>query len=310
MSRLDRDLAAIASRRRGLITLETLQEHGMSRQQVAHRVATDRLVRVERGIYEVDGLPSDPDRAMCATILATRGLVAVSHLAAARRLKIPGYLQAPWEISIERGVRLRRSGLRVHESTDLDRCQIIKVDGLPVTDAGRTLLDLARYVGPKRLARNMEAARRLGLVDWPGMVQTLVRHARRGRPGTRRFREVLSQSCHRIEITDSDFEMLVLALLREHGLPEPVLHHRVYDGDRFVAEVDLAYPERRIALECDGDVHLEREVREKDLPRQNDLVLLGWQVLRYTPARYWTRPEHIVTEVRDAHRSSPVIPSA
>jgi very-short-patch-repair endonuclease len=171
--------------------------------QVARSVASHRLIRVERGVYEVDGLPTDPDRAMCATILAARGLVAISHLSAARRLTIPGYRQAPWEISIQRGVRLRRSGLRVHESTDLDRCQIIQV---------------------------------------------------------------------------------------------------------FVAEVDMAYPERRIALECDGDVHLEREVREKDLPRQNDLVLLGWQVLRYTPARYWTRPERIVAEVRDAYRARPTIP--
>jgi very-short-patch-repair endonuclease len=264
---------------------------------------------VERGVYAVDGLPLDPDRGVLATTMATRGLVAVSHLAAARRFEVPGYSRAPLELSVERGVRLRRTGIRVHESTDLDRCRIVQIDGIPVTDAGRMLLDLARYVGPSRLARNMEACRRAGFVDWSDLTRTLLAHARRGRPGIRRFREVLAASCHRETITDSDFEMLVLALLLEHGLPEPVLHHQVWDGDRFVAEVDLAYPERRVAMECDGDVHLEKPVHERDLPRQNDLILLGWTVLRFTPDRYWTRPDTIIRDARAALRTRPAQPA-
>lgn len=95
-------------------------------------------------------------------------------------------------------------------------------------------------------------------------------------------------------------ELLVLGLLRESGLPEPVLHHRIYDGDRFVAEVDLAHPQWKIAIECDGDIHLLPEVRERDLPRQNDLVLLGWTVLRFSWERSRARPERIVSEVRAA----------
>jgi very-short-patch-repair endonuclease len=306
VSELDRRIASITASNRGLITLHDLRGVGAGSPQVSRRLATDRLHRVERGVYAVDGLPPDPDRDLLATTLATRGLVAVSHLAAARRFDIPGYSRAPLEISVQRGVRLRRGHLRVHESTDLDRCRIVEVDGIPVTDPARTLLDLARYVGPQRLARNMEACRRGQLVDWPDLVRTLIAHARKGRPGIRRFREVLSANSHRNEVTDSDFEMLVLALLIEHGLPEPVLHHQVWDGDRFVAEVDLAYPQRKIAMECDGAVHRHKEVHERDLPRQNDLVLLGWTVLRFTPDRYWTRPETIVRDVRAAHRTRPL----
>ena len=102
---------------------------------------------------------------------------------------------------------------------------------------------------------------------------------------------------HREEVTDTDVELLVLGLLTEASLPEPVLHHRIHDGERFVAEVDLAYPQWRIAIECDGDVHLLPEVRERDLPRQNDLVLSGWTVLRFSRDRVWTRPEALVAEV-------------
>jgi very-short-patch-repair endonuclease len=300
MSQTDQELAAIAARQRGLITLADAAPLGLDRRHLWDRTTSQRLLHVERGVYAVDGLPPDSDRALLATILATRGLVALSHLSAARRLGLPGYTRAPAELSIERGVRLRRDGLRIHESTDLRRCKILSVDGMPVTDPGRTLLDLARFVGDRRLARDMESARRLGLVDWADLVRVLATHARRGRPGVRRFRRVLAASCHRQEITDSDFELLVLALLLEHGLPEPVLHHRIDVDGRFIAEVDLAYPELRIAIECDGDVHLLKDVHERDLPRQNDLVLNGWCILRFTPDRYWKRPQSIIAEVRAA----------
>ena len=59
-------------------------------------------------------------------------------------------------------------------------------------------------------------------------------------------------------------------------------------------------PKVRIAIECDGDVHLLKDVHERDLPRQNDLVLNGWCILRFTPDRYWKRPQSIIAEVRAA----------
>ena len=162
------------------------------------------------------------------------------------------------------------------------------------------MLDLGRYLGIPRLERAIEAGRRDGLVDWASLISTLAEHGRRGRHGTRRLRNVILANAHRNEITDADTELLVLGLLRDAGLPEPVLHHRVLDGDRFVAEVDLAYPRWRIAIECDGDVHLLGEVRERDLPRQNDLVLLGWTVLRFSYDRVRARPTSVVAEVRHA----------
>jgi very-short-patch-repair endonuclease len=154
--------------------------------------------------------------------------------------------------------------------------------------------------GTRRLARAVEWARREELVTWSSLISTLHRHARRGRPGIRRLRRVIAANAHREEIADSDFELLVLALLREHGLPEPVMHHRVIDGGRFVAEVDLAYPHLRIAIECDGGVHLEQEVWEADHRRGNDLALLGWTVLHFTWERYQARPDAIVAEVQAA----------
>ena len=49
--------------------------------------------------------------------------------------------------------------------------------------------------------------------------------------------------------------------------------------------IDLAYPELRLAIECDGfRWHAQRSDWDADRRRQNDLVAQGWRVLRLTAA--------------------------
>ena len=58
----------------------------------------------------------------------------------------------------------------------------------------------------------------------------------------------------------------------------------------FVAEVDFAYPDVWLAIEADGyEFHSSRKQWENDRVRQNELVALGWSVLRTTKRQV---PEH------------------
>jgi very-short-patch-repair endonuclease len=306
MSDLDRQLAQIAARQHSLITLDDVLAVGGDHHHVTARLHGGRWRRVAPRAYLLSGAPLTWEARALAAVRSAGPGAAVSHLAAARLHGIPGYGSAGVEISVPRGTLRRRLDARVHESTDLDRCRIVEVDGIPVTGIARTILDLGRYVGPQRLLRAIEACRRADAVSWADLIRVLATHARKGRHGIRRLRAVILAEADRTETTDSDLELLVLGLLREHGLPEPVLHHRVFDGDRFVAEVDLAYPEHRIAIECDGSIHGEDEVRERDLPRQNDLVLVGWTVLRFTWKRVRARPAAVAAEVSAAIRAATV----
>jgi very-short-patch-repair endonuclease len=299
MTGLDDRLVACFAAQHWLVTMPDVLEAGGTRQAAFDRLQRGTWHRADQGVYRLVGAPITWEQRLLAPILSARphAEVVASDLAAAALHGIPGYARA-LELSTPRG--LRRPGMRVHSSNDIDRCHVVVRNGVPTTEISRTLLDLGRTVGDARLLRAIEWARREGATDWSALIATLARHARRGRGGIQRLRRVISANAHRDEITDSDFELLLLALLLESGLPEPVLHHRVYDRGRFVAEVDLAYPDRKVALEADGGVHLEPEVRERDLQRQNDLILLGWTVLRFTYKRYATRPEVVVGETRAA----------
>jgi predicted transcriptional regulator of viral defense system len=297
---IDRRLADIASKQRMLLTIADVIAAGGGHDHARRRVDSGRWIRVARGVYLIAGAPFDwPTRQLAAVFAAGPGAV-TSHFAAARLWALPGYGTAGVELTIPRHRHHRCPDVRVHESTDLDRCRVVQLDAVPVTDADRTLLDVARFVGHQRLTRSVEAARRAEHVTWSSLISMLAGHARQGRPGVRRLRGVILEHAHRAEITDTDMELLVLGLITGAGLPEPTLHHKVFDGGRFVAEVDLGYPQWKIAIECDGSVHLDPAVRERDLARQNDLVLAGWTILRFSYDRVRTRPDLVIAEIRAA----------
>src|SRR3954462_994923 len=62
----------------------------------------------------------------------------------------------------------------------------------------------------------------------------------------------------------------------------------------------MAWPEHRVVVEFDGDVHRERAVFVRDLRRQNGIMLAGWQLLRFTSADVLGRPNAVLSTVGTA----------
>ena len=298
---VDRTIAQLARVQHAVFTGSQMLDLGISRSALDHRVAVGRLTRVDPDVFHIAGAPLTWEARVLAYVLVAGPEAVASHRCAAALWGIEGFVRGTPELTVPRGKRFRRSGARVHESTDLDRCGRRVRDGIPVTDPSRTLLDLARRTPDDRLVRAIESARRERLTTWSELIAVLAKHARRGRPGVQRLRRVIAANVDREEVTDSDFELLVLVALVERGLPTPIVHYTVLGADGgFLAEVDLAYPELKIAIELDGGDHLRRDVFERDRPRQNQLVLEGWTVLRFTWDTYRNRPEELVATVRAA----------
>lgn len=94
-------------------------------------------------------------------------------------------------------------------------------------------------------------------------------------------------------------ETRVRLLLVRGGLPRPEAQHVVRDhaGD-FVARLDLAYPEMRLAIEYDGSFHWTQ--RRADDRRREALRELDWTVLVVSAEDYYQTPELVVMKVRKA----------
>jgi hypothetical protein len=59
--------------------------------------------------------------------------------------------------------------------------------------------------------------------------------------------------------------------------------------------VDFAYPELRVAIELDGLAkRTSRQAVDRELARQNAMVLDGWRVLRFTWSDVTERPGRVV----------------
>lgn len=80
----------------------------------------------------------------------------------------------------------------------------------------------------------------------------------------------------------STFEALALKAIDAAGIERPVKQFKVEDGD-FVAFLDLSWPERKFALECDSlRHHFGKAAFEWDRRRRRHLKRLGWEVTEWT----------------------------
>ena len=92
---------------------------------------------------------------------------------------------------------------------------------------------------------------------------------------------------------ESPQETRLRLLLVRSGLPVPVAQHVVRHGSRFVARVDFAWPQCRLALEYDGAWHGEREQFARDRERLNRLLAVGRRVV-FVTARDLHRPQELL----------------
>ncbi len=76
-----------------------------------------------------------------------------------------------------------------------------------------------------------------------------------------------------------------MCLLQASPLRRPIAQYVVRNADgHFVARVDFAWPEERVALEYDGVWHGEHQQVARDRARLNRLTAAGWTVVFVTAA--------------------------
>jgi very-short-patch-repair endonuclease len=86
-------------------------------------------------------------------------------------------------------------------------------------------------------------------------------------------------------IPESAMETQLKRLLRKHQLPTPAFQYVIRRQGRFVARVDAAYPELRIAIEFDSyEHHTGKLALVRDNDRRNELATVGWRTVTFTAA--------------------------
>jgi hypothetical protein len=285
----DRAVAAFASRRKGLVTTAELLALGVSESGISRRVARGWLHRIHPGVYAVGHTSLSGEALWLAAVLACGDRAVLSHRSAGAHLGLRPVPGGRIEVTVPGGGRPGPTSVHVHRTRCLTDEDVTERDGIPVTSAARTLVDLAEVLGPRQLKYAVNQAEVLELLD----VEAVWRAAARvsGRPRLKRLIRLLGLSS---PPTRSVLEERFFELCEIGGLPLPQVNAPL---GRFM--VDFFWPDVRLVVETDGvRVHNTRVKFEEDRARDAELTAAGFRVVRFTWQQITEDPAAVIAVLR------------
>ena len=280
----------LAQQQAGVITFAQLVASGDTRHTVRHLVCSGALVRHELGVYTIGGAPFTYASTLWIAVLASNGVL--------------GYASAAhlWDLDVEPDVIdlivdpsrrvIRRRGVRLHR-VFVPRSAITRLNGLPVTRRTWSVLDHLSLLGAAASLRLADRALQRGWVARTDFERRLADFP--GRRGNARIRALLEQTSDRAA---AESERRLHRLLRSAGVAGWVANYPVRIEGRLVAVIDVAIPERRLAIEVDGMAHhIDVDRFQHDRRRRNILTSLGWTVLQFTWQDLTERPEYVIRTI-------------
>lgn len=237
----------------------------MGRRGIYYALKTGRLHRVYRGVYSVGRPPVEPLERAAAAVLACGPRAALSHGSA---LTLWGFWKRwdePFEVTL--AVDRRPTGIRVHRCSTLLRRDVTTRQGVRVTTAARTLLDMAPRIKAKSLTRFVNDGRRTELLTLDALADVAARNT--GHPGAALLK-IHTETTHNPTRSggEDDFE----TFCQRYGFPRPLVNIRL-----FGFEVDAYFAQEKLIVELDGwPYHRDRSKFESD--RDQDATMLAHSI--------------------------------
>jgi very-short-patch-repair endonuclease len=292
----DQTIAGLADAQHGVVARRQLLTASVTASEIERRLGRGSLISLHRGVYAVGHRRLRREGYWLAAVLAVGPGAVLSHRQAAA---LHGFRPANGStIDVTTG-RDRRGlpGVQVHRARTLDPTDVTTIDGIPMTTAPRTLVDLAGMVPRDHLAKALREADRLRLLDIRGIERVLARTAHRPGPGHRTMREALQEyAAIAASRTQSALEDDFLRLVHRAALPLPQSNVPVHG-----LVVDAFWPAARVVVELDSlAFHENRRAFQEDRERDRKLNLAGYRVFRYTHADLTRHRERTLAELRNA----------
>jgi hypothetical protein len=309
---MDLRLAAVSAAQGGAVLRRQALAAGISDDEISQRVRSGAWTAIRRGAY-VDRnawLAMDDaarHRALVhAAVANLAGPVVVSHASAAVMLGLPTWGLDLSTVHVTRppGVSTRTQAGVWHHSARLSDDQVIKLDGIAVTHAARTVVDTARVTHFEPSVVVADAALRADLTTDDELLTT-VDHMRDW-PGARNAGRVVEFADGRAE---SVGESRARVCFDAGGLPRPDLQVVITGGTGdWRARVDFLFIEHRTIGEFDGRAKYARPDGQDVDPgtavwleklREDRLRAMGFEVVRLIWAEL-RRPDLVARKFRQA----------
>ncbi len=267
----------------GVILRSEAQAAGMTRAQIDRRVRQRQWIPgPARGTLILSGHADNPLAPLTA---ATIGSNAIAWGQSA--LALWGLCEHPSRPTIALERDLQSEKMVPHFVTGLKTLPHTRRQGIATASLELGLASVAGLTGRAELHELIDECLRKQLSTWNRIEGVFSRYAKQGRAGSRTISQIVNERSADRSIPLSKWSRDFVAELMRSGLPRPRMEWRIHDEHgAFLAQVDLAYPEQRYAIELDSvEYHLGRQAFEVDRRRDADLSRQGWNVGRFT----WTQ---------------------
>jgi hypothetical protein len=279
----------------GVVDREELLAAGVSRHRIARCLKNGVLWPEFEGVYRVGHrAPSVEAHYMAAVKACGKGSVLRGRAAAHLWGLTKGPAPTPEVLTpTERRVK----GIRTTRSRRIDRRDVTKRYGIPITTVTRTVVDLAADSTPEELALQFHAAATRYKVKPHHVEAVLVR--RRNAKGAIKLRRVIYGDTRALL---SELERGFIALLEANDLPLPKTNIPV-DGHW----VDCRWEEYALTAELESyEFHNTRHAWETDQKRERKARQRGDEYRRYVYSDIFERPDETAADLRQLLSSSGV----
>jgi very-short-patch-repair endonuclease len=298
-----RELDRIGKRQHGILSFDDLIAHGLIREGINRRVKTNSLIRLYQGVYRMPGAPETWQQALWAARKWAGADCVFSHRSGLLLLGMAGATDRVVEMTVTRRIRSPSERLLLHYTRRDPFVDAIEIEGLPVTSAGRTILDSAAVARRWQVEAALDDGLRRKLFSVDDMWRLLAKAGGRGRKGSALVRSLLEDRSDGRARSHSKLEIKLDGVLRNSSVPRYFRQFEVMTRSGVPADVDFAWPEAKLAVEVDGyRWHSGRQQWQSDLERQNALAEVGWLVLRFSWYDVVSRPDYVIRTILETYR--------
>jgi predicted transcriptional regulator of viral defense system len=220
----------------GVVTLEQLEELGLTEDAIDKRVARGRLHRIRQRTYSLTPQVMTERGKFMAAVLACGPDTVLSHRSAAYLWGLVDGWEGPIDVTAPNRRGRSPEGVAAHRDGSLQPIDKTTLYGIPCTSVARTILGFAGVEPDWKVRKAVAQAEVLGILD-KSKLRALLKRSRR-RLGIARLRLILDTIHPQTKRTRSELERLFLEMCAKRAVPEPEVNVwlPVPDGRRYQAD--------------------------------------------------------------------------
>ena len=283
---------------------------GLSARRLRSLVSSGQLVKIRHGAYATSDVLADAEtdpglrHALdIAAVRAARARRGVASHDSAARLHGLGLLKKPPNGTVTMTVPpAMRTGTYtcpgvITHTAELPDAHVTRLYGVPVTTAGRTVIDIARTSTLMEGVVVVDSALQERHTSKAELRRVLARCERW--PGTGQARKVVDFADG---LAESVLESCARVTFRDQGLPPPELQVHITGQDgRLIARVDFCWRRFRTIGEADGLLKYESGGKAiAELKRDRLLREAGYEVIHFTWQELFGDPALVAARIRTA----------